>query len=190
MPKTDSHLFKSDIIAKKFYGKLPIAHAWAYYFFHKESKIQQLLHSLKYDNKPEIAQELGSRYGAEIKKSIEKIPFDVIVPVPLHFKKQKLRGYNQSEVFARGLEEQWAIPVNAYTLVRAVATETQTKKTRMQRWMNVEEIFLVKGTDLVGRHVLLVDDVITTGATIEACAKALLDAGAAEVSIMAIAVAK
>jgi ComF family protein len=190
IPKTNSHLDENNFIAVKFYGKIQLTSVWAYYTFQKSGIVQELLHNLKYNNRPTLAVELGNKYANELLLKVENIPFDIIVPVPLHFKKQKLRGYNQSEQFALGLEQVFRIPVFANALKRTKYTSTQTSKSRMERWKNVDQIFETNDVIISGKHVLLVDDVITTGSTIESCAYVLLQGGAKEVSIIALAAAK
>ncbi|MEQ8925135.1 MAG: ComF family protein [Fulvivirga sp.] len=173
--KTNSHLERENFIKRKFNGKIQIENAWSYLYFQQGGIAQKLIHHLKYENRPELGVELGKRYAIAIKQIIYQDKPDYIVPVPLHYKKLKKRGYNQSEEFAKGLSEVLGVPfTNA--LERKVATETQTAKTRMARWENVNTIFTLK-ENLVNKHILLVDDVITTGATIEACAQTLINNG-------------
>lgn len=190
IPKTKSHENETNFVAQKFYGKVNFSHALAYFTFQQEGTVQKLLHQIKYNNQPQLAVELGERYAIELERKLVKIPFDVIIPVPLHFKKLKIRGYNQSEMFANGLDSRWQIPVNAQALKRDVFTTTQTSKTRLERWKNVESIFTVNDLSILDKHILIVDDVITTGATIEACANALIENGAKTISVAAIAAAK
>jgi ComF family protein len=188
--KTNSHHENDNFIMKKFYGKVKISSALAYYVFFKKGIVQHLLHSLKYDNQPTLAIELGARYAVELLKNNESLSFEVLVPVPLHQSKLKIRGYNQSEQFALGLSQILDIPVKANALKRIKATTTQTSKTRLERWKNVDQIFEITDDGIVGKHVLIVDDVITTGATLESCALCLLEHGAKDVSVIAIAAAK
>lgn len=159
----------------------------AYLRFSKKGKSQKLLHQLKYRNKPEIGEEMGRLYGLLLSKHGYLREWDVIVPVPLHPMKQKRRGYNQSEKFAVGLSKSLGIKVEDL-LERKKFTETQTKKSRLQRLDNVEEVFdLSQGTKIEGLKILLVDDVITTGATLCACANVLLANGAKHVDLATIA---
>lgn len=186
---TDSHLDKENFIKQKFYGKVDVSLALAYFVFLKGGIVQHLLHNLKYENQPELGLELGMRYASELLNYSEEWPFELIVPVPLHRSKLKLRGYNQSEEFANGLACTLNIPVNN-ALKRIKATTTQTSKSKLERWKNVDQIFEVIDKEVVGKHILLVDDVITTGSTLESCIQTLNAAGASEVSVMAIAAAK
>ena len=148
------------------------------------------MHQLKYKGKKEIGVYIGKLYGEDLKKSPFYSNIDVIIPVPLHPKRKRRRGYNQSEMFARGLAEVFAKPYDIKTLVRTFASETQTKKSRFRRWENVKEIFALKNYQhLINKHILLVDDVVTTGATLEACAAMLLNIPGVKVSIATIACA-
>lgn len=191
LPRTNFHLEEDNQISRIFWGRVDIASAAAFYFFRKGSRVQHLIHRLKYKGEKEIGIFIGKQYGFDLKESKLFNTVEVVIPVPLHPKKQKKRGYNQSEQFAIGLAEAMQIEMDEKNLVRSVATETQTRKSRFKRWENVKEIFVVKDAEkLEGKHILLVDDVITTGATIESCANALLKISDIKVSVAAIAVAK
>jgi ComF family protein len=178
-------------MARSLWGRVPCEGVAAYLFFRKGSKVQHLLHRLKYKGQHQIGTFLGQLYGQIL---VEQPPFNtaqLIIPVPLHPKRQRERGYNQSEMFANGLGKAMAIPVSPQNLVRSNTSETQTRKSRAERWDNVKQIFSV--TDpaaLEGKHILLVDDVFTTGATIEACATALFKACNVKISVVTIAYAE
>jgi ComF family protein len=190
LPKTNYHLEKDNPVAQIFWGRVPIVSAAAFYGFNKGGKVQHLIHQLKYRGQKNIGISVGKLYGYELNHSIYFNTVDIIIPVPLHPKKQKKRGYNQSDFFAKGLAESMHIEVDLKTLYRAADSETQTKKSRFSRWQNVESIFQLRDTNVLkGRHVLLVDDVITTGATLEACAHTLLQVPDVKVSIATIAYA-
>jgi ComF family protein len=149
-----------------------------------------LLHEFKYNNRPDIGRVLGRVYGRELLEAGYSRQLDFIVPIPLHAWKRKRRGFNQSEEFATGLAEAMDIPVLSTAIQRIVNTETQTRKSRLNRWKNVSEVFALTGQhDLQNKRVLLVDDVITTGATIEACGTSLLKAGCSALSAVSIAFA-
>ncbi len=192
LPFTHFHKLnpQENLVCQKFYGKMPVRFGLAFFKFTKSGKVQRLLHLIKYQNKPELAQILGEWYSSELANSNLNTAFDVIVPVPLHPKKLKIRGYNQSEYFGKGLAKYLQSNFAPSALIRNIATETQTKKSRWERWENVAQVFEVQKPEIIqNKHILLVDDVITTGATLEACGKALLKAEALSVSVAAIAMA-
>lgn len=158
--------------------------------FTKKGHSQKLLHQLKYRNKPEIGIELGRIYGQLLKTAGFQDNWDQITPVPLHSTKFKRRGYNQSEQFALGLHTSLNVPV-VLSINRRVFTETQTQKSRMERLQNVEGVFEVVESSLIsGKRILIVDDVMTTGATLISCANLLLENGAQTVDMAVIAAGK
>lgn len=188
LPKTTYHLDVDNPLTRRFWGKVPIKFAWAYLKFSKQGKVQRVLHQLKYKNRPEIGKLFGQWYGAELKASNLHQEIDLILPVPLHLSKLKKRGYNQSDPFAEGLSQTMEVAWCANTLRKNAASETQTKKGRFERWENVQRLFTVTDPEKIkNQRILLVDDVITTGSTLEACAEVLIAAGCREVSIAAIA---
>jgi len=173
-----------------FWGRIPLYSAASYYYFAKQGKVQHLLHQLKYKGQKDIGTAIGKLYGTELMESELFSKIQCILPVPLHAKKLKKRGYNQSETFAQGLAQSMGADCPAGIVQRMVASETQTKKSRFKRWENVESIFTIcNGSEIENKHVLLVDDVITTGATIEACAQALSKVPGVKVSVASIAYA-
>lgn len=190
LPKTNFHKEIENDISKMFWGRVPLITGAAYYQFKKQSKVQNLLHQLKYKGQKQVGVKTGSLYGTELKQ--EKIYQDmsVIIPVPLHPNRERKRGYNQSEMFAMGLSQTMEIPYFSDVLVRTTASETQTKKSKFKRWENVKSIFEIQNEAVIrNKHILLVDDVITTGATIEACAQMLIEVPGVKVSVAAIAYA-
>jgi ComF family protein len=188
LPYTNHHLDSNNLLSQKLTGRIPLTHASAFLHFKKGNKVQKLLHALKYKNQPEIGIRLGRAYGHVLKEQQIINRFDLIVPVPLHQSKLRQRGYNQSAQFANGLAEVLEIPVEEYALVRKIATSTQTQKTKLKRWQNVSEVFEVAQPGTIQqRKILLVDDVVTTGATLEACGNTLLDAGASGIGLTCIA---
>lgn len=177
-------------VAQAFWGRVNIEHACAYFFFAKGSKYRPLLHKLKYKGKPEIGVFLGNEFGLVLKDSELYHDIDFVVPVPLHPKKLRIRGYNQAEVIADGMAKGLNTKVSTTHLLRNEFTETQTRKTRAERVLNVAQAFTLNNTSEVeGKHLLLVDDVVTTGATLEACAQRLLEIPNCRVSIAALAYA-
>ena len=165
-------------------GRFPFERIASFCGYSKGGILQKLVHQFKYHNKKEIAVLLGRLFGKDLVGSEFVKPIDLIVPVPLHPKRLKTRGYNQAEMISIGLSETTGIPVSKAALVRTIYNPTQTKLTETQRWENVKDIFDVKNTtDFQGKHLLLVDDVITTGSTIEACAIAILKCPNVKISV-------
>lgn len=190
LPKTNFHLLKDNEVSRIFWGRVKIENAASYLFFTKGSKVQRLIHQFKYKGKKQIGIKIGKLYAYELRKSKLFDEIDYIIPVPLHVKKQKKRGYNQSEQFGIGLSVGMKVELKTDVLFRIKASETQTKKTRFNRWENVNEIFNIKNKkQLTGKHILLIDDVITTGATIEACAQVLHKIQDVKISVVSIGVA-
>lgn len=189
LPKTNYHTQIDNPVSRLFWGRTKIEYATAYFTFSKGSQYQEMMHKFKYHGKKEIGFVLGKSLGNQIRNSFFK-QIDVIIPVPLHRSKLKKRGYNQSEWIAKGLSEAMLKPLDVQSFIRSAATETQTRKSRFERWKNVENIFkIIHKEALEGKHVLLVDDVVTTGSTLEACANSLLELPYTKVSIAALAVA-
>lgn len=184
LPRTDFHLLRENPFTERFWGRLPLQHASSLYHFNKGGRVQRLVHQLKYHHQPEVGYQLGLLHGRQLSVSPHYAQLDLIVPVPLHPKKQHLRGYNQSDCYARGLSEILKIPWSGTVLSRRMYTQTQTRKSREERLNNVEDAFELRQPDLIkGRHILLVDDVITTGATLEACGLHLLQAEGVKLSM-------
>lgn len=184
------HLSRENEFTQRLWGRLNVEGGAAMYYFARKSPIQHALHQLKYHNQPEIGVKLGREFGQKLKSSDIFRSVGAIIPVPLHPKKERLRGYNQSVMFARGISETMEIPVLTDVLTRRTFTETQTKKKRMERFQNVGEVFEVRKPAFVeGKHLLLVDDVLTTGATLEVCGQALLGVPNTKLSLATIAIA-
>lgn len=190
LPRTNFHQDRLNPLYLRIHGRVRIEMAMAFFFFMKGGRVQRLLHELKYQNDPELGTHLGRAYGNVLRAEPFSRRIDRIIPVPLHPSRLRKRGYNQSEMFARGLSEQLDRPVDVSSLVRLTRTETQTRKGILTRWENMKDVFSVSYPEpLLHSRVLLVDDVITTGATIEACAEVLLRAGCYSVTIAGIAYA-
>ncbi len=187
LPKTDFHEHRENLFTDRFWGRISLKAASSYLYFRKGSLAQQLIHRLKYDQKREIGAALGQRYGRVLSGVSTFREVDCIVPVPLHPYKEKKRGYNQSAVFGQGLAEAMHLPCHPHALRRRLMTETQTRKSRFDRINNVGEVFEPAQEPLLrGKHILLVDDVVTTGATLEACALSLLEIPGTSVSMATI----
>jgi ComF family protein len=191
LPFTNHHLFpKDNDLTMKTLGLTTADHVVSMLRFSKKGMSQQLLHQLKYKNRPQIGIELGMIYGNMLSTLFESRQWTQIIPVPLHPVKQKRRGYNQSEQFGIGISRSLEIPVYN-TLRRITFTETQTKKSRLQRMENVSEVFdLNTQTVVKGERILLVDDVMTTGATLITCANLLVRHQAEYVDMAVIAAGK
>ena len=190
LPVTNFHLSADNKVAKLFWGRVQIENATSFFAYNKGSNYQHLIHFMKYKGMKELGFETGRRFGNTLKDATGFGSIEVIVPVPLHPAKQRQRGYNQSEWIARGLGQAMQKPVVAGNLVRNVHTSTQTRKNRFERWENVENIFEIKNPEAFsGKHILLTDDVVTTGSTLEACANELLKIEGAKVSISTLAFA-
>ena len=188
LPETNFHNDPENELFMRFAGKLPLQHALAYLRFTKSGKVQAILHSLKYENKPELGVVMGKRYG-ELVKMLLADTIDLIIPVPLHESRLRKRGYNQSDAFAEGLSQSTGIPWSNTAVMRLIKSESHIRKTREERWNNVDGIFQIVDIDAVeNKRILLVDDVVTTGATLESCAKAILEK-AENISIATIAMA-
>jgi ComF family protein len=179
-----------NIVAERFYGRVKIERATTAFSFVKGGLLQELIHKLKYDNRPEIGIELGKIYGNILRESGTWNNIDYVIPVPLHPKKKHQRGYNQAEMWGQGLAESLGIELRNDLLIRTDYTESQTKKSRTERFANVENVFSITDQTLLNnKKILLVDDVLTTGATLEACSNTLLNASELSVNIVCIALA-
>jgi ComF family protein len=190
IPRTNYHYKEDNPVAQLFWGRCVIEKAAAFSYYNKGSRIGNLIHNLKYKGIREIGHELGRIYGLTLKASGFTKDIDLIIPVPLHPTKERIRGFNQSETISMGIAAATLLPVDVKTLARIMASPTQTKRSRYERWTNVEGIFKVTDSQtIIGKHVLLVDDVITTGSTIESCTNELLKIEGVKVSVVALAFA-
>lgn len=190
LPVTNYHTDKSQAISKIFYGRVKIEQATALLKFNKKGKVQRLLHHLKYRGHERISGTLGSWLGHELKSIASYQSIDVVIPVPLHKRKLKKRGYNQVAQFGIELAKAINAEYNDTVLVKISNTKTQVFKNRVARWINSQEIFSLQNKEQIkGKHILLVDDIITTGATIEACTSILQKAGNVKISVATMAIA-
>ena len=188
LPRSNDHHEAQTTLKQKFAGRLPVTFACAFLKFRKRGNVQRILHAFKYRNRPQIGYKLGLVYGSELAQAGIANQVDFIIPVPLHPSRLRQRGYNQSEEWAKGLSVSLGVPVVPGILLRAVRTRTQTRRSRLGRWENVREVFFVQDEATVyQKGILLVDDVVTTGATLESCGNVLLKAGCKSLSISCIA---
>lgn len=184
LPKTGYEQHPDNPMAQMFYGQMPFNAVMAEFFFSKTGKVQHLIHGLKYHHCRENGIFLGQEIGKSLLQAADYQGIDFIVPIPLHPKKEKIRGYNQSHVIAEGISQITSVPIAENCLIRSVFTDTQTKKSREDRWQNVKDIFEVKNSEkLKGKHVLLVDDVLTTGATLMSAGRALMQVEGIKISV-------
>lgn len=191
IPLTNHHLSIENEAFRKFYGRIPVEHASAFLYFHKKGIVQKLIHNLKYKGHEEIGTLLGEWYTEDLKEIISSLKTDEIIPVPLHPKKYRERGYNQVTTFGKSLAEKLELNYNETILFRKVYSKTQSKKNLLGRTEGIETIFDVHFTEKDhNKHFVIIDDVITTGATLEACGRALLKIPGAKISIICIAMAQ
>jgi len=190
IPRTHYHTQNDNPVEKRFWGKVNIFRASSFYFFHKGSPFQKLIHELKYKNNKEVGEVMGRLAAIELSESSDFLSVDFIIPIPLHPKKLALRGYNQSECIANGISYVLNKPVETKSLIRVMENTTQTRKSVYERYENTSGIFRYQqGCIPDNSHLLLVDDVLTTGSTLEAAVAALSDIPGVRVSVFTLAVA-
>lgn len=190
LPLTNFHNDRNNKVELRFFGKIDVQEASSLFYFNKGSDFRHLIHLLKYKDRKDIGETLGRFAAQELLKSKTFRDVDYIIPIPLHKKKERSRGYNQAESIAKGLSEVLNLPIDKQSVIRIKANKTQTRKNVLQRWQNVQEIFsLTDEAKLEGKHIMIVDDVLTTGATIESCAQELLKIPGIKISIFTLAVA-
>lgn len=191
LPETNYHLLHENPLEKIFWGRVKVEKVFCFLFYRKGNYVQSLLHELKYKGNKEIGAYLSAIYGNKLKESHSLEDIDLILPIPLHPKKLKLRGYNQSEWIAKGLSKTTGLPYSTQYLTRETFTETQTQKSRFNRWENVKNVFKIQNEeDLTGKHILICDDVLTTGATMEAAIHKVLSVPNSKVSVLTLATAQ
>jgi ComF family protein len=188
LPFTNSHTRVDEKLIKRFVGKVKLEHSLAYLKFVKGGKVQRIMHELKYKGNQEVGELLGRMYGSDLKENGFSGEFDLILPVPLHTNRLIIRGYNQSDSLAKGLSGSLKVEWRNDILKRGIETETQVSKSRLERYENMKDVFFVdKPHGLSEKKIVIVDDTLTTGATIESCVLALNDVGVRNVSIIAFA---
>lgn len=188
LPETNFSSLENNPVEQTFIARINIARATSVFYFTKESLLQHLLIQLKYKQHPSVGIFLGKKLGNALVNSLRFNNIDCMIPLPLSKEKLKSRGYNQAELICKGIQEKWNIPIQENLVIRGIDTHSQTKENRVNRWQNMKGVFFVPHpATLLNKNILLVDDVITTGATLEACGQAILDAGAASISIATVA---
>lgn len=186
LPYIDRHKLMLESIQKIFWGRIEIEKVYSVYNYQKGSHTQKLLHEIKYNSKTKLAIYLGEITASQLPK---KHTLDVLLPIPLHPKKRKQRGYNQSLLLAQGIQKVTGIPIDCHSVSRTKINASQTQFSKYDRWENVKSIFKLEDNHgLSGKHILLVDDVLTTGATIEACAAAIFSKIDCKISVITLAV--
>ena len=188
LPATNFHLHANNPVEKIFWGRLPIVSASSHLYFTKDSLLQHLLHAFKYKSAVDIGLYFGRCMGRSFLESNRFNDIDALIPLPLHPRKEKRRGYNQATILCEGIAEVNKVPVLKHAVIRPTSTQTQTHKDRLGRWQNIEGKFLLAdAAAIANKHVLLVDDVVTTGATLESCGQELLDIPGLKLSIATLA---
>jgi ComF family protein len=191
LPKTGFHLIEGNAVEKQFWGKVPVHSATALYYFNKGERVQQLIHRLKYHGEKDIGALTGRILGSDLKSASRFASVNAVIPVPLHLKKLRARGFNQSDCFGEGIAQAMKVPFIEDYIIRQQATSTQTRKSRFARFENVNKIFILNEKYAPQPdHFLLVDDVITTGSTLTSCAETLLEIPGSKVSIATLAFAR
>ena len=190
LPHTNFAMHAGNPVEKIFWGRLPLTAAMSEFYFTKGTLIQTLIHEFKYKGNTDMGLYLGAMMGSSLLSNNRFTKIDLMVPLPLFADKEFKRGYNQATILCNGISEVTDIPVIKNNVVRKRYTETQTKKHRTERWENVESSFEVSNPkEIAGKHILLVDDVVTTGATLEACGAEILKAEGTMLSIATLAYA-
>ncbi|MEN8123995.1 MAG: phosphoribosyltransferase family protein [Bacteroidota bacterium] len=188
LPLTNFSFENNNTVETSFYGRVDIQEATALFYFYKKSNVQKLIQELKYRNNEEIGKYFGNWLGDDLLQSDRFKKIDCIIPVPLHPKKLKQRGYNQLTKFGESLSKKLQIPYIDDLLIRKTYAKTQTFKQREERIQDIEGIFDITDIERIrNKHVLLIDDVITTGSTIEACSLALTQTPSVKISIATMA---
>ncbi|MDR2627982.1 MAG: ComF family protein [Dysgonamonadaceae bacterium] len=191
LPQTNYHLRLSNPAEECFRGRFIYQRVSSFFRFEKEGNVQKLVHRIKYKDDEALGVRCGRLMADKMIDSGFFSGIDLIVPVPLHKKKMKKRGYNQSEAIARGVSERCGIPVNNDSLIKFKSNTTQTKKGRYERWLNAMDVFAVLHPETFsGKHVLLIDDVLTTGATLESCARQILTCEDVKISILTLSISR
>lgn len=192
LPRTNLHLVRDNQVEKMFFGKIPIERATAFYYYRAGNPYDQIVRKLKYHGRKDLAVSMGKMMAEELLLAGFFNGIDYLIPVPLHPKRQRQRGYNQSERLAFGISQVTGIPMMADAIVRTRHTETQTQKSAQERYENMKEVFRLNREPSLfeGKHVLIVDDVLTTSATTTACADAMAGIDGLRISVLALSLAE
>lgn len=191
LPKTNSHISSIELIERKLWGKIQVVNTFSFFKFSKNSNVQNILHALKYKNKPELAEYIGKWYAQDLKNHKIAKTADIVMGVPMHKSKIKVRGYNQADQFAKGLADELGLIYDDKSMIKSKKTLSQTKtQNRSGRYRNTEGVFEVTQPDnIIGKNIILVDDLLTTGSTLEEAGKLLIEAGCNELHVVTIAAA-
>lgn len=188
LPVTNFTIVPQNPVEKMFYGRIKINTATAAYYFTKQSLLQHLLKQLKYKGNKDVGIYLGKLLGYQLSQSNRFNDVDALLPLPLNYKKEKIRGYNQAKIICDGIVQIFDKPIINDAVIRTVFTTSQTKENRMQRWQNIDGVFkLINEKAIANKHILLIDDVLTTGATLESCGIEILKASNTKLSIATVA---
>lgn len=188
LPYTQFETLRNHPLEKLFWGRIPFGFASATWYFLDHSPIQHIIHAIKYEHQHVLGIHMGKQMGLRVQQLITDYPIDLLVPMPLHPKKEIKRGYNQAELLCKGIAMTTGIPIGNRAIQRTVQTKTQTRKSRSERWDNVHTAFSVaQPTAIHSKNIAIVDDVITTGASLEACGRSALLHGASSVSFLGMA---
>ena len=189
IPRTDFHIKDSHPAEQLFRGKIEIEEAFSFFYFTPNSNYRQLIHQIKYNGEKHCGQYMGTLFAQELVRDGKLQDIDIIIPVPLHRSKERRRGYNQSEWIAKGIANVIHKNVNSHLLYRKRKNESQIYKSLYDRWLNTQQTFqLDKSTNIEDKHILLIDDVVTTGATLLACAEALSGLKNCKLSLLTLAI--
>jgi len=189
LPRTNYHRLEANPVFNKFRGRIQVDSASAFLYFARGNSARAFLHHLKYSGRQDIGKRLGALYAKDLMNEGYAAP-DVIIPLPLHQSKQRIRGFNQCTSIALGLNKYFGAEIGSGFVKRISNNSTQTKKGRFERWENVERIFSIPNPEKIsGKHILLIDDVVTTGSTMEACGHTILEAGPTKLSFLTLATA-
>lgn len=190
IPRTGNMVKPDNETVKRFWGKFPIEHGASFFHFHKGENSQKIIHAIKYKNDKTLALQMGALFAGELSTTEWIHEIDLLIPVPIHKKRLRTRGYNQSELIAQGIASVLNLPVDTSSVIKAKPTSSQTKKGIYERWLNVNDTFSLTTTaQLQNKHILIIDDVVTTGATIDSLAQTILACQNVKISVISLAIA-